>query len=87
MEPLLKYLMTKVKKAYGGTIILKHVTKSFTFYTLYGHLALESIQKVGVGSKILKGDFLAFIGSSSENGNWAPHLHFQIMLSQLDYKK
>ena len=83
---IVKVFNDQGEKAYGGTMILKHDTKSFTFYTLYGHLALESIQKVGVGSKILKGDFLAFIGSSSENGNWAPHLHFQIMLSQLDYK-
>ncbi len=74
------------EKSYGGMIILKHDFKSFVFYTLYGHLALDSINNIQPGNKVKKGDFLAFIGSSNENGNWATHLHFQIMLSLLDYE-
>ena len=26
------------------------------------------------------------LGNTTENGNWAPHLHFQIVLSLLDYE-
>ena len=35
-------------------------------------------------NKLKKGDFLGWIGDSHENGNWVPHLHFQILLSLLD---
>ena len=30
---------------------------------------------------------MGWIGDSHENGNWAPHLHFQILLSLLDMGK
>ena len=29
---------------------------------------------------------IGLVGNYPENGNWAPHLHFQIMLSLLEYK-
>jgi len=73
-------------KAYGGLIILKHKTPDFDFYTLYGHLSQKSIAEKQLGQNLKKGDCIGFLGSAHENGNWAPHLHFQIMLSLLDYK-
>ena len=36
--------------------------------------------------QIKKGDKIGWIGNSNENGNWVPHLHFQILLSLLNYK-
>lgn len=36
--------------------------------------------------KIVKGDAIAQLGGPQENGNYAPHLHFQIILS-IDDKK
>ncbi|WP_373516287.1 aminotransferase class III-fold pyridoxal phosphate-dependent enzyme [Pricia sp.] len=72
-------------KEYGGLIILKHKTDSFEFYTLYGHLSVASIQKKEVGQSIKKGENIGNLGDPEENGNWAPHLHFQIMLSMLGY--
>ncbi|MDA7797558.1 aminotransferase class III-fold pyridoxal phosphate-dependent enzyme [Flavobacteriaceae bacterium] len=33
-----------------------------------------------------KGDQIGFIGNPTENGNWSTHLHFQIMLSLLNYE-
>ena len=72
-------------KEYGGLIILKHQAKSLLFYTLHGHLSVESVTKRAVGEKIAKGDFLGIIGHPPENGNWPPHLHFQLMLSLLNY--
>ena len=76
----------KGNKEYGGLIILKHKIKDFIFYTLYGHNKVESVLKNKVGSKVRKGDIIAEIANYPENGNWAPHLHFQIMLSMLNYK-
>ncbi len=74
-------------KDYGGVIILKHkIDKSLTFYTLYGHLSKKSIKKVKIGDKIKAGDKIAALGDASENGNWTPHLHFQIMLDLLGFK-
>ncbi|HZJ19309.1 MAG TPA: aminotransferase class III-fold pyridoxal phosphate-dependent enzyme [Pricia sp.] len=72
-------------KEYGGLIILKHKTKTFDFFTLYGHLSVASIQKKEVGQSIKKGENIGYLGHPEENGNWAPHLHFQVMLSMLGY--
>ncbi|MFV9549962.1 aminotransferase class III-fold pyridoxal phosphate-dependent enzyme [Algibacter sp. PT7-4] len=73
-------------KEYGGLIVLKHQTNHFNFYTLYGHLSIKSATAYSVGHIIKKGDCIGELGAASENGNWVPHLHFQIMLSLLDYK-
>lgn len=64
---------------YGPTILLKHSIKDQSFYTLYGHLSLESIANIEVGSFFTKGQQLATLGDASVNGNYAPHLHFQII--------
>lgn len=76
----------KGDKEYGGLVILKHKINDFEFFTLYGHLSVESALKNKVGDFIEKGEKIAELGNYPENGNWAPHLHFQIMLSMLDYK-
>ena len=73
-------------KLYGGLIILKHRVENFEFYTLYGHLSIESISINKIGDTIKKGDCIGYLGNKLENGNWVPHLHFQIMLSMLNYK-
>nr|WP_315199199.1 peptidoglycan DD-metalloendopeptidase family protein [uncultured Flavobacterium sp.] len=64
---------------YGPTIILEHQLENHTFYTLYGHLALESIESIKAGDFFAKGQQLALLGDSSVNGDYAPHLHFQII--------
>ena len=74
---------------YGPTIILKHQISSETelvFFTLYGHLSMESLKNLSVGDKINKGDPIGFIGASETNGGWPPHLHFQIILDMLNYE-
>lgn len=73
-------------KEYGGLVILKHHTDDFEFYTLYGHLSVDSVLKCVVGDWIKAGDKIGNLGMSKENGNWVPHLHFQVMLSLLNYK-
>ncbi len=72
-------------KEYGGLIILKHQKEDFVFYTLYGHLSIASIHAKKRGDYIKKGACIGYLGIPPENGNWAPHLHFQIMLSMLHY--
>lgn len=64
---------------YGGTIILTHHLHHSSFYTLYGHLSLASIRNLKEGDTIRKGDVFAEFGAPQENGNWPPHLHFQII--------
>ena len=64
---------------YGPTIILKHQLESETFYTLYGHLTLASIEDIKIGDLVLKGNIIGYLGDSSVNGDYAPHLHFQII--------
>jgi murein DD-endopeptidase MepM/ murein hydrolase activator NlpD len=65
---------------YGPTIILQHHIEDFVFHTLYGHLSLESIDNLKVGQVFKKGDELATLGTPDVNVNYAPHLHFQIII-------
>ena len=64
---------------YGPTIILEHTVENEFFYTLYGHLSLESIENLSVGTFFNKGEHIGTLGSSDVNGDYAPHLHFQII--------
>lgn len=65
---------------YGPTIILKHKVKNFTFHTLYGHLSKTSLEGLVIGKKIKAGEQIATLGQPFENGEYAPHLHFQIII-------
>ncbi len=69
---------------YGPTIILAHRTDKHRFFTLYGHLSLESLEDLRIGMPITKGQKIATMGDMPINGNWSPHLHFQIILDMLD---
>ncbi len=73
-------------KEYGGLIILKHLEEGLEFYSLYGHQTIDSVTRWNPGDRIRKGEEISRIANYPENGNWAPHLHFQIMLSLLDYE-
>lgn len=64
---------------YGPTIILEHNVENEKFYTLYGHLSLESIENLNVGKVFDKGEKIATLGNATVNGDYAPHLHFQII--------
>lgn len=69
---------------YGPTIILQHELEGVTFYTLYGHLSRKSLEGLEVGKAFKKGDRIAWIGNYPENGDWPPHLHFQVMATMED---
>jgi murein DD-endopeptidase MepM/ murein hydrolase activator NlpD len=76
----------KSHKGYGGFIILKHLFNQKAFYTLYGHLSEKSVLQFSLGDIIKSGEQIGVLGNTTENGDWVPHLHFQIMLSLLDFK-
>ena len=64
---------------YGATIILSHRLARQSFFTLYGHLSHSSIQQLQEGKQIKSGEPFAFLGIPEENGQWPPHLHFQLI--------
>ncbi len=64
---------------YGATIILQHQVEMVSFYTLYGHLSKSDIASLRKGMFITRGQCFGHFGSPSENGQWPPHLHFQII--------
>lgn len=69
---------------YGPVIILRHEAGGGApFYTLYGHLSLQSLDGMAVGRRIAKGERFAEIGTAEENGAWTPHLHFQVIVDLL----
>ena len=64
---------------YGATLILLHQLDTVDFYTLYGHLSLNDISKVAEYQYIVRGQVIGHFGKPEENGNWPPHLHFQVI--------
>ncbi len=64
---------------YGPTIIIKHCFENIEFYSLYGHLSLASIANLKVGQKVQKDEVIGYLGDSTVNGDYAPHLHFQLI--------
>ncbi len=69
---------------YGPTIILEHQLQGVIFYTLYGHLSLESLKNLHVGKVFVKGDIIGTVGDMDVNGGWPAHLHFQIISDLLN---
>jgi 4-aminobutyrate aminotransferase-like enzyme/Ser/Thr protein kinase RdoA (MazF antagonist)/murein DD-endopeptidase MepM/ murein hydrolase activator NlpD len=69
---------------YGPTVMLRHEADGIGFYTLYGHLATDALE-LRVGDAIRAGDRIGSIGDFPRNGDWAPHLHLQLIVDPLDY--
>ena len=71
---------------YGPTIILEHNLEGEIFYTLYGHLSLDSLDGLSEGKAIKRGQQIASLGDPTVNVGWPPHLHFQIINDMLGKK-
>ena len=71
---------------YGPTIIVEHLVDNVRFYTLYGHLSLDSIKHVKQRLQVKAGDQIGTLGHSDVNGDYAPHLHFQIIKDLGNYQ-
>ncbi|RYY35196.1 MAG: peptidase M23 [Sphingobacteriaceae bacterium] len=65
---------------YGPTIIIQHNIAGLILYSLYGHLSSADLTGLAIGQHITAGQQIARFGALTENGNWPPHLHFQLML-------
>lgn len=73
---------------YGPTIILEHDRShgpqpEGILYSLYGHLTRSSLDGLYKGKAVKAGEKLVEIGPYPENGDWPPHLHFQLMKDML----
>lgn len=71
---------------YGPTLILEHDTPDGKLFSLYGHLTRTSLAGLYEGKPVKAGDKIAEIGPYPENGDWPPHLHFQLMTDMLGQK-
>ena len=80
--------------SYGPTIITEHTVSLpvavgsskrspiQTFWVLYGHLRLDSLEGLEQGQTFPAGHRIAFIGTEEENGGWTPHLHLQLSINK-----
>ncbi|MEJ5994066.1 peptidoglycan DD-metalloendopeptidase family protein [Pedobacter sp. Du54] len=64
---------------YGATIILHYQLEDVEVFGLYGHLDLASLDGLAEGKVIPAGKQFCCFGVREENGNWPPHLHFQLI--------
>ncbi len=65
---------------YGPTIILQHELQGHPFHTLYGHLDPSSLKWPEEGKNVQGGEWIGKVGDEKVNGNWPPHLHFQVIV-------
>jgi len=68
------------KGDYGGTLILLHQLDGFAFHTLYGHISVKDIENLNAMQYVVRGQQIAHFGEPEENGQWPPHLHFQVII-------
>ena len=64
---------------YGPVIILRHELDGIFFHSLYGHLTESSLDGLSRGMAVDAGAPIAAIGDRPRNGDWPPHLHFQLI--------
>jgi murein DD-endopeptidase MepM/ murein hydrolase activator NlpD len=63
---------------YGPTLVLQYKLNSQKLFALYGHLSRTSLNDNSVGERVEKSQQIATVGLKEENGDWVPHLHFQL---------
>lgn len=70
---------------YGPMVVLEHATDDgIPFYSLYGHLDPQTLVHLREGDAVAAGDVIGWIGAPPRNGDWAPHVHVQVILDLLD---
>lgn len=65
---------------YGPTVILEHELAGEKLYSLYGHLSRKDLEVLRQGQILEAGERVGHVGPFPENGDWPPHLHFQLMI-------
>jgi 4-aminobutyrate aminotransferase-like enzyme/Ser/Thr protein kinase RdoA (MazF antagonist) len=70
---------------YGPLVVLRHQPEDgVAFFTLYGHLSRDTLPALRVGQHVAAGQAFARVGAPPSNGDWAPHVHVQVILDLLD---
>lgn len=69
---------------YGPVVVLRHDQAGAPFFTLYGHLSASSLEGMRAGRRVAAGERIGWIGAPPGNGDWWPHLHFQVITDLLD---
>jgi 4-aminobutyrate aminotransferase-like enzyme/Ser/Thr protein kinase RdoA (MazF antagonist) len=69
---------------YGPLVVLRHESDDATvFFSLYGHLSEDTLAGLAVGRAVARGEAIGRVGEPPANGDWPPHLHFQLILDLL----
>jgi 4-aminobutyrate aminotransferase-like enzyme/Ser/Thr protein kinase RdoA (MazF antagonist) len=70
---------------YGPVVIVEHTTDDgVPFYSLYGHLSTRTLERIHEGDEVAAGDVIGWIGTPPRNGDWAPHVHVQLIMDLFD---
>ncbi|MGA9239656.1 peptidoglycan DD-metalloendopeptidase family protein [Robiginitalea sp.] len=64
---------------YGPVLLLEHLIYGKPLYSVYGHLSSGSLDGLFKGREFEMGQEVGRLGTASENGGYAPHLHFQFV--------
>ena len=65
---------------YGHVVITQHDLYGVKVWALHGHLSSASVECSPIGSRVIAGQVIGWIGDEHENGGWEPHVHFQLAL-------
>lgn len=68
------------KLDYGHVIVTEHLLNGLRVWALYGHLSAKSIEGKAPGTTVASGEVLGWMGDRHENGDWPPHVHFQLSM-------
>lgn len=71
---------------YGPTVTLEHELAGQRLFSLFGHLATQSLALWEAGKAFQRGEIIGYLGKPAENGGWAPHVHCQLMLDMEGWK-
>ncbi|WP_374305736.1 aminotransferase class III-fold pyridoxal phosphate-dependent enzyme [Ferrovibrio sp.] len=75
------------RHGFGGIVILRHETDDgVPFWTFYGHLAPGGLAILRRGQRVAPGAVIGRLAAETENGDWPPHLHFQLMTHLMGWK-
>ncbi len=73
------------EKDYGPVVLLRHEPADAPrFWTLWGHLDPEVLERLAPGRTLKAGDRVARVGAPPRNGDWPPHLHLQLVVDPLE---
>ncbi len=74
----------KASQDYGPLVVLRHdLGAGGHLFTLFGHLSEDTLAALAVGQPIARGQAFARVGAPPGNGDWPPHVHFQVIVDLL----